>query len=129
MKKRSAYILAVFFALAFISCSKETEYVPEFFYGKWKASYGDTLVFSQNTSGNIVTYNNSMNSLNTMRTDHEFAYRDGKLGVKQWSGATGINFFSSFRWIQPGQSFEIEGIQWFSFVNSTMTYFTFTKIP
>ncbi|MES2331684.1 MAG: hypothetical protein V4539_18905 [Bacteroidota bacterium] len=70
MKKRSEYILAALFVLAFISCSKETESVPEFFYGRWKASYGDTIVFSQNTSGNIVTYNNSMNSLYPMWADH-----------------------------------------------------------
>ena len=129
MQKRNAYILAVLIVIALISCSKESKSVPQFFYGKWKANYGDTLVFSRSNGRNIVTYNNSMNSLNLMRADHEFTYRDEKLGVIQWSGTQEFNFFSSFRWIQPGESFEIQGIQWFGFLNSTMTYFTFTKIP
>ena len=25
--------------------------------------------------------------------------------------------------------FEVQGVEWFSFISSTQTYFTFTKIP
>jgi hypothetical protein len=128
MQKRNVYILAMVFAIAFVSCTKENEFAPEFFYGKWKASYGDTVIFSQKNGINTATYNYSMNPLLPTRGDYEFAYRDGRLGVKRLP-ASDFTFFSSFRWTQPGQSFEIRGIEWFSFVNSTGTYFSFARIP
>jgi hypothetical protein len=128
MKKRFIYILVLFFVAAFISCSKDSELAPEYFYGQWKTSYGDTVIFSRKNGMNIATYNYSMNSLFPTRGDHEFAYRDGKLGLKI-SSTSDFNFLGSFKWIQPGQSFEVQGIEWFSFLSSTLGYFTFTKLP
>ena len=118
----------LFFAAAFISCSKDSELTPEYFYGQWKTSYGDTVIFSRKNGMNIATYNYSMNSLFPTRGDREFSYRDGKLGLKI-SSTPDFNFLDSFKWIQPGQSFEVQGIEWFSFLSSTLGYFTFTKLP
>jgi hypothetical protein len=128
MQKRNIYLLALFIAWAVISCSKDSEFVPEYFYGKWKTSYGDTIIFWQKNGTNTITYNYSMNPLMPTRGDHEFAYRNGKLGTKLLP-TTDFNFFSSFRWVQQGQSFEVQGTEWFSFVSSMGTYFTFTKLP
>jgi hypothetical protein len=127
MKKRNPYILALFFVSAFISCSKDSELAPEFFYGQWKANYGDTLIFSRSSGRNNLNYRNSMNSL-LPRVDQEFAFRDGKLGLK-YITTSDFGFYDSFKWVQPGASFEIQANEWFGFLSSTGGYFTFTKIP
>lgn len=68
--------------------------------------------------------------MNTLwpRVDKEFAFRDGKLGLK-YITTSDFHFFGSFKWIQSGASFEIQANEWFPFLSSTGGYFTFTKIP
>ncbi len=63
------------------------------------------------------------------RIDKEYTYKDNKLGLKDGLNGDDFHFFQSFKWIQKGSVFEIQGIQWFMFLSSTTTYFTFTKIP
>lgn len=77
-----------------------------------------------------MRYDLTMNPAMPMRVEQEYAYRNGKLGVK--TGLTGLadyRFFQTFRWINPGTEFEIQGVEWFPFLSSTSTYFTYKKLP
>jgi len=110
-----------------ISCNKDHEISQ--FYGKWQTSYGDVVEFSRSNSEDIITYNATMNLSMPMRKSYPYTYRNNKLGIKNGlNGPNNYYFFQSFRWIQQNKSFEIQGIQWFSFISSTQTYFTFTKM-
>ena len=63
-------------------------------------------------------------------TDHEYNYQDIKLGLKNGlNGPNGFHILQSFRWLQRARQFEVQGVEWFLFISSTQTYFTFTKIP
>ena len=128
MKKRYCYIILLLFNAAFASCRKDSTDTPEIFYGNWKTSYGDTINFSLNNGTNTILYNNSMNPAMPQRISHEFTYRDNKLGIKDGFNGSDFHFFQSFKWVQPGQSYTIQGVDWFNFVNSSSTVFTFTKI-
>jgi len=120
--------LIIFFLLCIqnilnVSCNKDKE-VDQFF-GKWQTSYGDIIEFSKSRT---LTYDITMNPSMPMRKSYPYTYRNNKLGVKNGFNGNDFYFFQSFRWIQQGKSFEIQGIHWFSFMSSTLTYFTFTKI-
>jgi hypothetical protein len=132
LKKQFSYITLCFIVLPIIlfSCTKEDEVDTSLFYGSWKTSYGDTIVFSRTGNKNMLNYDVSMNPAFAPRANNEFTYNDDKLGLKDGFGGSGsFRFFDSFRWIQKGSIFEIEQIQWFTFVSSMRTYFIFTKIP
>ena len=78
----------------------------------------------------MVNYDASLNPAFVPRANHEFTFENNKLGLKNGrSGSGKFYFFESFRWAQRGRQFEIQGVDWFLFVSSTQTYFTFTKIP
>jgi hypothetical protein len=125
-------VLLAFSAAFLIACKKNNnEDNPEasLFYGKWKTSYGDTIIFSSSNNKNMLNYDISLNPAFAPRANNEYTYKDQKLGVKDGFGSPGsFRFFDSFRWIQRGSEFEIQGIQWFMFISSMGTYFTFTKI-
>ncbi len=132
MKKQFLYTLTFLIATTFIlfSCKKENNSDTSLFYGSWKTSYGDTIEFSRTGNKNILRYDYSLNPALPTTTNHEYTYRSNKLGLKNgWNGLDNFYFFQSFRWVQRGQQFEVQGIDWFSFISSTQTYFTFTKIP
>ncbi len=130
MEKRILYYLVlVLVGTAFASCRKDSTDTPEIFYGNWKTSYGDTINFSLNSGTNTILYNNSMNPAMPHRINHEFTCRDNKLGIKDGFGGADFRFFQSFKWVQPGQSYTIQGVEWFGFVNASSAIFTFTRIP
>lgn len=132
MKKQFPHIFISLIAAVIIlfSCKKENNNDISLFYGSWKTSYGDTIEFSRTGNKNILRYDYSLNPALPTKTDHEYTFRSNKLGVKNGlNGPSNFYFFQSFRWLQNGQKFEVQGIDWFSFISSTQTYFTFTKIP
>jgi hypothetical protein len=74
-----------------------------------------------------------MNPTLPNRASFQYAYKDNKLGIKDGfvspaSFSGGYRFFQSFKWLDEGRLFEIQGVEWFLFMSSTTTYFTFTKI-
>ena len=131
MESRYFFTISVFLAmLSFFSCHKDNLLKADSFYGQWKTSYGDTISFSKESDKNILTYDLSMNALSPVDAKNEFTYRNNKLGIKDgFNGTNDFRILQSFSWIQEGESFTIQGIEWFNFLSSTQTYFTFTKIP
>ncbi|MBL7739513.1 MAG: hypothetical protein JNK14_09855 [Chitinophagaceae bacterium] len=117
--------------ISLASCDKQSGAITSSsFYGKWKASYNDTIEFTRTGGKNIIRYNQSMNPSFTVPADYEYTYQNNKLGIKDGlSGLATFRFYQSFRWIEEGRSFEIQGVEWFPFISSTLTYFTFTRIP
>jgi hypothetical protein len=115
-----------FLALAVTSCQKED--VTPAIYGQWKTSYGDTITFSKENGKDILTYDLSLNASRPVDTKKEFIFRDNKLGILDGLNGNDFRMLQSFNWKQQGLSFEVQGVEWFLFVNSTNTYFTFTKI-
>jgi hypothetical protein len=131
MKKELLYLIAFIAGIIFLSsCKKEKNNESSLFYGKWKTSYNDTIVFSSPGGRNLLTYNMSMNPLLPSTSSYEYTAPVDKLAKKDWRNAAGdFIFFQSFRWIQKGFVFEVQGVEWFPFMSSTLPYFTFTKIP
>lgn len=133
MKKQFLYIITflIISVVLFVSCKKDkSEDNPEvsLFYGNWKTSYGDTITFSSSSRKNMLNYNSM--SPAALRVNQEYTYEDNKLRLKDGlNGPDNFHFFQSFKWIQKGSIFEVQGIHWFNFLSSTLTYFTFTKIP
>jgi hypothetical protein len=132
LKKQLLNITTFLIATAIIifSCKKENNNNVNLFYGNWKTSYGDTITFSKIGNKNILSYDFSLNPALPTKTNYEYTYQNNRLGIKNsLPVSNNYTFLESFRWLQQGQSFEVQGIHWFPFISSTQTYFTFTKIP
>lgn len=127
---------ALLTALSF-SCKKNNDSTGTntLFYGKWKTSYNDTIEFTHENGKDYVIYDESMSPAVPFNARKQFRYSMGKLDIEMPPGYPGIGMFpgyrtlNSFTWNNPGQSFTIQGVEWFMFLSSTTTYFTFTKIP
>jgi hypothetical protein len=131
MQRNSLFIvLALTLGSALYSCKKSSDASTEngIFYGKWKTSYGDTIQFARENGKDILTYDNTMNPSLPNLSKSEYRYRSGKLATRWFPSADDFQVIQSFAWIVEGESFTIQGIQWFMFLSSTLTYFTFTKI-
>jgi uncharacterized protein (DUF2147 family) len=123
------YFAAVLLIIAFtFSCKKDNGLNEEAFYGKWKTSYGDTISFVKENGKNILIYNVSLNASLPTNVKKEFIYKNHKLGLKEGWNGDDFQVLQTFTWKKPGKSFEVQGIEWFGFLSSTQTYFTFTKI-
>lgn len=100
------------------------------FYGYWKTSYGDTIRFFRQGGRDVVTYDRAMNPSMPMRSTSEYNYANEKLGIKDgFAGPVQFRYFTTFVWLQPRKTFEVQGVEWFGFISSTSTKFTFTKLP
>lgn len=132
MKKFFQYIPVALTLLVLISCSKDADdIIPDYLYGTWKITNRDTLTLTRVNGANIANCDLNYGPV-WKRSDYPFTYRNGKLGVKGRIGyrnGDDYDLFDSFRWVQPGQSFEIMKIQWFPFSSDALSYYTFTKIP
>ncbi|MBC7948752.1 MAG: hypothetical protein H7Y42_12765 [Chitinophagaceae bacterium] len=111
-----------------ISCDKD-EKAPSPFNGKWKASYNDTIEFSRISGRDVLIWDVSMNPTLPGTTQNEYTYQFGKLAIKDGLWGPGFRTLQTFSWIQEGQSFTVQGVEWFAFMSSTSTWFTFTRIP
>lgn len=116
-------IVAISFVL--FSCKKDSVANPDPFFGQWTSSYGDTIEFSKQNGKNVLLYDESLNPTMSVTSTKEFRYKDEKLEIIR-----GSEFYrmQSFKWNEIGKSFEIQGVEWFQFMSSTTTFFTFTKI-
>jgi hypothetical protein len=129
--KRSAALPFFLFLLPlviFFSCSKNNQPDNTILYGKWKTSYGDTILFAHENGIDVLTYKNSLNNALSVVSKNDFSYQHNKLGIKDGLNGPDYRFLQTFTWNQPGTSFTVQGVEWFLFMNSTNTYFTFTKI-
>lgn len=122
------FCLMLFFSVILLSCKKDAAAENELLYGKWKTSYGDTITFARENRSNILTYDVSLNPTLPVDTKTDFRYVNGKLEIKKYSGLADYSRLETFKWKSVGQSFEVQGLEWFTFISSTTTYFTFTKI-
>jgi hypothetical protein len=107
-------VLAFLFAMSILfSCSKEEHNDASRLYGQWKASYGDTITFARVNCRNMMSRDNSMNPLAPMTSMTEYSYRNGKFSLKIDPSATFANRpLNSFRWLEEGKSFEVQGVEW-----------------
>jgi len=119
--------LVLLFSCILLSCKKDAA-ENELLYGKWKTSYGDTIKFARESNNDILTYDASMNPVQPVDTKTDFRYINGKLEIKRYPGMADFSRLETFKWKNVGQSFEVQGVEWFMFLSSTTTYFTFTKI-
>lgn len=126
----SVFIITAVIIFAFCSCKKVDSDNNALFYGKWKTSYGDTILFSNDGGKDMLRYNVSYSPAVPGSGYYEFTYGNNKFGMKdELSIPPRFRFLQSFRWLETGRSFEVQGIEWFTFMSSTSTYFTITKIP
>ncbi len=128
MRQLFSFTILLVMVSVFISCQKKDTTPNSSLYGQWKTSYGDTITFSQENGKDILTYDLSLNASMPVDTKKEFTYRDNKLGILDGLNGNDFRILQTFKWKQEGRAFEVQGIEWFLFVNSTNSYFTFTKI-
>jgi hypothetical protein len=123
------YITLFAIVFTFFSCNKAVNEEASLFYGKWQASYNDTIEFFQSGNINILRYDKSQSPAVPGPIDEEYTYTINKLGIKNGNnGPDRFYYLKSFKWIEKGKKFEVQGTEWFPFISSTLTYFTFTKI-
>ena len=125
------FCLFIVIAFIFAGCTKDHTGTESVLYGTWVKgpAFGDTLQFIRKDNHDIVKYNMSFNSGIPANTEKEYRYRNGILSIKLYSPYI-EDFYpiSSFEWTRQGREFKIQGIQLFSFMSSTQTYFTYRKI-
>jgi hypothetical protein len=123
-------ILAVFSA-CILSCNKSNSGQEYMLYGKWKASYGDTIRFSREGDRNVLLYDVNGSPGPPGDSKHEYTFSGGKLSIKETPGSSNpYRLLTTFRWIDEKQQFSINRNEWFLFLSSTgLPDFTFTKIP
>jgi hypothetical protein len=126
------YLLIVLItALLLGSCRKNNTADNEaVLYGAWvnTSHPGDTLHFINKNNKNILRYNVSLNAVHPAYEESEYSYADGKLSVAVFGAGTILHSINSFTWKQPGQRFEVQGIQLFMIMSSSSTYFTYRKV-
>ena len=126
------YLLIVLVCgLLFGSCRKNNTADNEaVLYGTWvnTSNPGDTLHFINSNNKNMLRYNVSLNAVHPAYEESEYSYADGKLSVAVFGAGAILHSINSFTWKQPGQSFEVQGIQLFMIMSSSSTYFTYTRI-
>lgn len=125
-------LAAVFTAVIFLSCTKEKNDVS-LFYGHWVASYGDTIHFYNQNGVDIVEYEVDSYSPGPPSGDklHEYGYGDEKFMIRDRIGLSSSEPFreiKSFKWVNKGIQFKLKGYEWLP-ISSSVTEFTFTKIP
>jgi hypothetical protein len=130
MLKRNLSLLFVPLLFAFFGCKKQSLNSASQFYGYWKTSYGDTIQFSRQGNKNVITYDLTMNPSMPIRTTNEYTFDNNKFGIRDgMASVTGFRYINSFAWVSPNEEFQVQGVEWFFFLSSTSTVFTFTKIP
>ena len=73
--------------------------------------------------------NQSFNPGVTAYIERLYQFSNGQLKLQYGAGAV-ADFYhiNSFEWTVPGREFEIQGVQVYSFMSSTLTRFTFRKV-
>jgi hypothetical protein len=134
-KKQILRITSVFtvigFALIIAGCNKDNTGTESDLYGTWVkgSNFGDTLQFMKKNGKHIFRFNMSMNSAMPAYEEKEYRYRHGELSIKLYTPySTEYRPISSFTWVQQGSEFKIQAVQLFSFLSSTLTYYSYRKL-
>jgi hypothetical protein len=124
--------LVIFFSVGLFvcGCEKEKQSDENILYGTWVkgSNVGDTLRFYKSNGKNILAYNVSFNAALPAPIETEFIYNLGKLSLKYYGSLDSYHPVDTFKWIRVGEEFEVQGIQLFSFMSSTVVHFTYRKI-
>lgn len=129
---RLLYSLLFIAAITFAACDKDSGKNEEAtFYGTWVkgSNTGDTLYFYRKNGQDFMRSNQSFNPNMYAPTEHPYKYESGKLFIAYPYSPLAYETVKSFSWKTPGSQFEINGFELYMFMSSTMTKFTFTKIP
>lgn len=131
MKTIFVIVLNIFAALSFLiaACTKDKSASDEsLFYGKWESNVGDTIIFLQREGRNIFQYGTF--NLPSVPREVGFSYENNKLALKNdMSNPEKLQMLNSFKWVHNRTTFEVQGVDMYSFMSSTSTWFSFTKIP
>jgi hypothetical protein len=129
MAKRFLYFVSISLLFIFFGCKKQSLTGADQLYGNWKTSYGDTIRFSKQGHKDVITYDMSMNPTMPLRTTKEYSFENNRFGIKDgMAGPVNFRYFDTFTWVSPGEQFQVLGMEWFMFISSSTTVFTFTKI-
>ena len=113
------------------ACKKDNAQSESALYGTWikGTQSGDSLQFLRKNGKDIMKQNESFNAATPIYTEKEYKYQNGKLSIKLYAPFSDEFYtIDSFRWINTGREFTRQGIQLFSFMSSTLTYFTYRKL-
>lgn len=125
-------LLIGFVVLAFSYCGKNSSSDDALLYGKWatEGSPYDTMYFFKRAGRSLVYYRFSFNPSMATYTESEYRFRDGKLdiGYTNQSGGTSFFTYSTFKWVQVGKKFELNGNQRFPILSSIQPNYIYTKI-
>jgi hypothetical protein len=127
-------ILTIFAFTLAASCDKDSDSTDEesILHGTWVKgnNAGDTLVFYSRLGRHYLKSNQSFNPNMYAPVEREYGFRNGQLYLKYvWAGGSEKWPIDSFTWKVPGREFEIQGIQLYMFMSSTLAKFTFRKVP
>jgi hypothetical protein len=125
-----ASMIVVLIAVIFVSCKKEDKDVSPALYGKWKSNFGDTVLFTSLNGKHILVYDSTPQPGLPVEGDVEYVFsKDGKLALNKDVISNGkFRKLETFTWTAYGKEFEVKAFEWFQFISSTLTVFTFTKI-
>lgn len=124
------FLLSMVFVLLFASCTKKADGgSEESLHGVWAKgpNAGDTLRFFRKNGRHIMAYSMSFNPSMQAPTESEYFLRGDELRI-QLFGTGDLIPVGSFKWLQRGSRFEVQGIQFFPFMSSTIAYFTYQKV-
>ena len=128
LKDFTSLLIVIFLAMP--GCTKNTISGGEDLYGVWVkgSNAGDTLRFFEKNGKNVLSYSLSFNPQLPMPTEREFKLNNDQLSLQLLGGSRDFQPITSFKWISRRETFEIEGIEFFPFMASMRTYFTYRKI-
>ena len=130
MNSRCVFLSLTMAAICFIilSCSKNKTSDVSLFYGRWKSTIGDTITFFQRSGQNLCDA--GAGSPGPDFHEIEFSYSNSKLKFKDGAADPGrFRTLQTFKWIQYGTSFEVDGNDFYFYISSIPGTVTFTKIP
>lgn len=123
------FILSIVIGFVFLGCHKNNSDPPNLLYGKWSKgiNWGDTLFFYQKDGRNKLLYQVSFNPAFPAPAETDYSYANDKLEIGLFRGGA-LKPIESFKWIQYGQEFEIQGLELYSFMSSTQVYFRYHRL-
>jgi hypothetical protein len=126
-------MLAIFAISLAASCDKDSDSPDEeaILHGMWirGAQGGDTLRFYERAGRHYMKSNQSFNPDHYAPVEREYGFQNGQLYLKYaWSGGSGKWPIDSFTWKVPGREFEVQAIQIYMFMSSTLAKFTYRKV-
>ena len=126
-----SFAALIVFVCVFAACKKDGAQSESALYGTWiKGSQaGDTIQFLLKNGKHILRQNDSFNPAMPAYTEKEYKYQNGKLSLQLFAPFSEEFYpIDSFRWTNLGREFTLQGIQLYSFMSSTLTYFTYRKL-